>query len=90
VPIDPASPDMIPSAARVREIVAYTRAHRMDDAPFDVVVPLRVDDDRAATAERVRAYEHAGATWAQVNAWSVEELRARIAAGPPRTEERPV
>ncbi|MEX2229745.1 MAG: TIGR03619 family F420-dependent LLM class oxidoreductase [Dehalococcoidia bacterium] len=90
VPIDPASPDMIPSVDRVREVAAYVRAHRVSDAPFDVVVPLRVDEDRAATVGRARGYEDAGATWAQVSAWSVEELRARIAAGPPRTEERPV
>jgi hypothetical protein len=44
--------------------------------------------DRIAAIEAVAAFEEAGATWWQeiVSDWlgGVDEIRARIAAGPPR------
>ena len=40
--------------------------------------------DRSGSGRLAREYEDAGATWLQVGAWGIDELRAQIAAGPPR------
>jgi alkanesulfonate monooxygenase SsuD/methylene tetrahydromethanopterin reductase-like flavin-dependent oxidoreductase (luciferase family) len=74
----------------VREMAAYTQAHRASSAPFDIVVegetPL---GDAAQAAATVRPYADAGATWWIESLWmhnDLEYLRARIQQGPPRAD----
>jgi hypothetical protein len=66
-----------------REWPAATR-----ERPWDVVTEGRTpSDDAAAAAATVAEYEAAGATWWIESDWdsmSVDALRARIQAGPPR------
>ncbi len=60
----PAKWDERISPEMLREIVAYTRAHRASRAPFEVVFGGQTPgDDRAAGAEIVASYAAAGATW---------------------------
>jgi hypothetical protein len=48
----------------MREIVAYTMAHRTATGPFDVVCGGRTPGgDRAAGSEIVASYAEAGVTW---------------------------
>lgn len=69
---------------RVADVVAYTASHRTSAAPFDVMLGLEVGDDLAEARDRAQAYAEVGATWLQVGAGSLAELRERVAAGPPR------
>jgi hypothetical protein len=66
-----------------REWPATTR-----DRPWDVITEGRTPtDDAAAAAATVAGYEAAGATWWVESDWdsmSVDAVRARIQAGPPR------
>jgi hypothetical protein len=58
-----------------------------DAAPFAIVVEGRTKPGRSRDLERVRAIEAAGATWWVESDWqsfSVDALRTRVAAGPPR------
>jgi alkanesulfonate monooxygenase SsuD/methylene tetrahydromethanopterin reductase-like flavin-dependent oxidoreductase (luciferase family) len=73
------------------DVVAWLRRERppeLRDRPFEVVVDgVTPADDPARAASIARAHEDAGATWwieADWAAMTVEALRARIAAGPPR------
>jgi alkanesulfonate monooxygenase SsuD/methylene tetrahydromethanopterin reductase-like flavin-dependent oxidoreductase (luciferase family) len=75
----------------LEEIVAWIGRERPPELrarPFDVVVDGTTPaDDRAAAIEIVARHEAAGATWWVESDWaapSVESLRGRIAAGPPR------
>ncbi len=85
--------DGTPSGAppNLDEIAAWVGARRLSEGllgPFDVVVSDATPaDDPVAAAATVRRFEEAGATWWVEADWanaSVEALRARIAAGPPR------
>lgn len=80
----------------LREIVAYVRAHRRDEAPFDVVASgCTTGRDRAADVETVAAYVACGATWwvedvspwafgwRQQGRWPLEAMRERVRRGPP-------
>ena len=66
------------------EIVAYTRSQRPGDEPLDVVIEGQTDGPDAA---RIDSYADVGLTWwIEKLGWfrgSPEEMRARIAAGPP-------
>ena len=83
---EPASgPQVLP------EILEWLRRERpaeLRDRPFEVVVDgVTPADDPARAAAIVRAHEDAGATWwieADWSAATIDALRARIAAGPPR------
>jgi len=75
--------EMFPTPAQVDEVVSVARSHRTVDGPFDVNVPVLLTADRSGIRRLVRDYEAAGATWLQVGAWSLDELRVQIAAGPP-------
>lgn len=75
--------NMFPTPDEVHEMVALARSHRRDDAPFEVNVPLVLTAGRADAEQLARDYRAAGATWLQVGAWTIDELRTRIAAGPP-------
>lgn len=71
------------SPAELHDCTAYMRAHRADDAPFDVLVfGTSPERSRELTAE----YEAAGATWLieAVNPLeeSLDEFRPRMIRGP--------
>lgn len=75
----------------VREVAAWLRRERpveRRDRPFEIVVDGVTPADDPATAVAIaRAHADAGATWWIEADWSeptIEALRARIAAGPPR------
>jgi alkanesulfonate monooxygenase SsuD/methylene tetrahydromethanopterin reductase-like flavin-dependent oxidoreductase (luciferase family) len=81
------TPSMAKSPARIAGMVAEIRRHRTTDAPFEVAV-----DGYSETGDPTlpRAYGAAGATW-----WlesihgmrgSLDEMMARVEAGPPETE----
>ena len=80
----------------VREVVGYLRRERPSDlraTPCDVVVEGTTPaDDPVAAATLARAHADAGATWwieADWNNASVDAMRTRIAAGPPRSPGGP-
>jgi alkanesulfonate monooxygenase SsuD/methylene tetrahydromethanopterin reductase-like flavin-dependent oxidoreductase (luciferase family) len=82
-----------PSGAPVdiEDIARWVRAKRAAEGlagPFEIVVGgATPSDDRAAAAATVRGFETAGATWWVEADWaspSVDALRARVEAGPPR------
>lgn len=75
--------------AEVREVVAAVRAHRRDQAPFDVLVGgVTEGKDPAADRDLVGPLAEAGGTW-----WSewlsplrgdLDDIRARVRQGPPQ------
>jgi alkanesulfonate monooxygenase SsuD/methylene tetrahydromethanopterin reductase-like flavin-dependent oxidoreductase (luciferase family) len=78
------------------DVLAYVRRERpvdMREQPFDVVVEgTTPPNDPVAGAMVARAHAHAGATWWIEADWanaSVDAMRARIAAGPPRSPDEP-
>jgi hypothetical protein len=80
----------------VRDVLAYFHRERpvdMREQSFDVVVEGTTPaDDPAAAAAHARAHADAGATWWIEADWtndSVDAMRARIAAGPPRSPDEP-
>jgi len=81
-PLDPV--EVFPTAEAVRQVIEDVRRYRDPAAgTFEVLVPLLLLGDPVGDAERVAAYEEAGATWGHVGALTVEDLREIIAAGPP-------
>jgi alkanesulfonate monooxygenase SsuD/methylene tetrahydromethanopterin reductase-like flavin-dependent oxidoreductase (luciferase family) len=77
----------------LREVVEWIRRERPPerrDRPFEVIVDgVTPADDPVAAASIVRAHAQAGATWWIEADWthtSEPEMRARIAAGPPRID----
>jgi hypothetical protein len=80
----------------VRDVLAYVRRERpvdLREQPFDVVVEGSTPtDDPAAAAALARAHADAGATWWIEADWtseSIDAMRARIAAGPPKSDGDP-
>jgi len=76
---------------RIREIVEWIGRERAQaglDGPFDVVVDGQTPaDDAAAAAATIGPWIDAGATWWTEVDWqtaTVESIRQRIEAGPPR------
>jgi alkanesulfonate monooxygenase SsuD/methylene tetrahydromethanopterin reductase-like flavin-dependent oxidoreductase (luciferase family) len=65
--------------------VAYVRAHRPSQAPFEVVMSGELPDDRQQALDTVQAFQEAGATWwvEEGLGWTLEEFRERIRLGPP-------
>ena len=80
----------LPSPDQIRETIAYIRAHRDGDGPFDVVLAEgnTPGDDPAAAAAIVAPYAEAGLTWWQEGLHGrrgpLEAMRQRIRQGPPR------
>jgi alkanesulfonate monooxygenase SsuD/methylene tetrahydromethanopterin reductase-like flavin-dependent oxidoreductase (luciferase family) len=77
--------------ADLAEVTAWIAARRLSDGlttPFDIVVSDTTPaDDPAAAAATTSALAAAGATWWIEGDWAdttLESLRRRIAAGPPR------
>jgi alkanesulfonate monooxygenase SsuD/methylene tetrahydromethanopterin reductase-like flavin-dependent oxidoreductase (luciferase family) len=77
------------TSPELRDIVAYVRKHRTDDAPFDVVIGGESEGDSPFVwKEPHRAYEEAGATWwnESLTDWRapLEKMRGFVRSGPPR------
>jgi alkanesulfonate monooxygenase SsuD/methylene tetrahydromethanopterin reductase-like flavin-dependent oxidoreductase (luciferase family) len=81
----------------LREMVAYTKAHRTSDGPFEVTSGGHTGGtDRTRDADHTAAYAEAGATWWLEDVspwpygwrwqgdWPVEAMNDRIRRGPPR------
>jgi alkanesulfonate monooxygenase SsuD/methylene tetrahydromethanopterin reductase-like flavin-dependent oxidoreductase (luciferase family) len=73
---------------QLRELVDYTMQHRGDrTAPFDVIVEGHTPNASARAGEGLGSYAGVGLTWwVEKLGWfrgSVEEMRDRVAAGPP-------
>jgi alkanesulfonate monooxygenase SsuD/methylene tetrahydromethanopterin reductase-like flavin-dependent oxidoreductase (luciferase family) len=80
--------DLMP-VSELRRIVDYTRSFREDaDEPFDVILEGTTPADPGVGAQVVEPYGDAGLTWwVERVGWfrgPVDEMRARVAAGPPR------
>jgi hypothetical protein len=72
----------------VAEVAEWISVHRDTDAPFDVIVEGKAPSDPTAAADRMLAFEQAGATWWMESHWDGPNaapagLRTLIAAGPP-------
>ncbi len=67
-------------------VVATIRRHRVGDAPFDVVVADPVEVGTEAAADRVRAFQQAGATWwlSKPGPRPAGEIERLVRQGPPR------
>ncbi len=77
---------------RYAEVAAYVADHRTAPGLFDIVVEgVTPADDPAAAAAKVRPFAEAGGTWWIESPWEPpnqpDDLRRRIAAGPPRVED---
>jgi alkanesulfonate monooxygenase SsuD/methylene tetrahydromethanopterin reductase-like flavin-dependent oxidoreductase (luciferase family) len=73
----------------ISEIVAYLKANREGNDPFDIAVNGETPADSRKGAEIVRPYYEAGATWwveYEASRQSFEEYRERIRQGPPMVE----
>jgi len=73
----------------VRAIAAFIKQHRANDKPFDIMrAEITTGKSKSEAADIVAPFTEAGATWwneAPIP-WksSLEEVRARILAGPPK------
>jgi alkanesulfonate monooxygenase SsuD/methylene tetrahydromethanopterin reductase-like flavin-dependent oxidoreductase (luciferase family) len=80
-----AGPEVLP---RIVDWLRRERPAELRDRPFEIVVDgVTPAADPARAAAIARAHADAGATWWIESDWSaanVDDLRARIAAGPPR------
>lgn len=86
-----AGPDGGPAVATsedVRAMAAAARQRKGEGVPFDIILDGTTPaNDAQAARERVLPLAEAGATWWVESPWqnaSVDNLRERIAAGPPR------
>ena len=71
----------------IAEYVARERRPKPGSHPFEIVAQGRTKPDDPDAAAMVRSYAEAGATWWIDGDWggaTVESLRRRIQAGPPR------
>ena len=68
-------------------MVAYIREQRTTDAPFDVAMSGESPAEINVAREQVQPFAEAGANWwiEEGLGWTLEEFRARILAGPPRS-----
>jgi alkanesulfonate monooxygenase SsuD/methylene tetrahydromethanopterin reductase-like flavin-dependent oxidoreductase (luciferase family) len=78
-----------PTPEQVREILAWIRAHRKTDDPYDVILEgVTPGEDREAAVAQLAPYAAAGVTWWIESRWEapndIETLRQRIRQGPPR------
>jgi probable F420-dependent oxidoreductase len=79
--ITPITPD------ELREIVAYTRAHRTSDEPFDIILSGERGGGPYAWTEPLSSYEAAGATWwlETLTDWRapIDQIHDYVRRGPP-------
>jgi hypothetical protein len=78
-----------PDPPELADLVGFLRDEGAFEHPFDVVVSGETESAEAVrSADTVGAYADAGATWwsERITPWrgSLDQMRARIAAGPPR------
>jgi alkanesulfonate monooxygenase SsuD/methylene tetrahydromethanopterin reductase-like flavin-dependent oxidoreductase (luciferase family) len=66
--------------------LAYVRAHRKQDTPFEVIMSGETPPDRQQGIDIVTPFQEAGATWwiEEGLGWTFEEFRERIRSGPPQ------
>jgi alkanesulfonate monooxygenase SsuD/methylene tetrahydromethanopterin reductase-like flavin-dependent oxidoreductase (luciferase family) len=81
-----------PGPDDIRDVVAWMRDHRADDAPFEVVLEgVSPPNDPAWAQETLRPLADAGATWWIESRWEAPNdpatLLERIRQGPPRIEK---
>jgi alkanesulfonate monooxygenase SsuD/methylene tetrahydromethanopterin reductase-like flavin-dependent oxidoreductase (luciferase family) len=83
----PIAHDHTPTPREIHDMLAYLRPYRTSDAPFEVAVTGFTGDKPPEEATKLLTeYADAGVTWWQEGfMWedSLEDLRARIAKGPP-------
>lgn len=83
----PIAHDHTPTPREIRDMLAYLRPYRASDAPFEVAVTGFTGDKPPDEATKLLTeYADAGVTWWQEGfLWedTIEDLRARIAKGPP-------
>ena len=83
----PIAHDHTPTPQEIRDMLAYLRPYRASDAPFEVAVAGYVGNKPPDEATALLTeYADAGATWWEEGfMWedSLDDLRARIAKGPP-------
>jgi len=79
--------EVVHTVEEFRECVAYVRAHRTSDAPFEIVMSGETPLDREQGREMVRPFQEAGATWWIEGGYarSFDAFRERIRSGPPRS-----
>ena len=83
-----------PEPAELREIVAGVAERRTDATPFDIIVEgTTSSSDLARASANVSPWRDAGATWFLEARWGgkeeaggIDQLRRRIAAGPPQVD----
>ncbi len=77
------------SPADMADAIAYLRAQRSADGPFDIVHAGLLSGDAMRDQALAQAYADLGVTWWLEHCYpdrmSVDSLRARLRAGPPRT-----
>jgi alkanesulfonate monooxygenase SsuD/methylene tetrahydromethanopterin reductase-like flavin-dependent oxidoreductase (luciferase family) len=78
----------LPTPDQLREIVAYVGERREQTGPYDYVLGGFTSSDPSESGPMLEQYAAAGLTWwlervDPTRLFSVEEARARIAAGPP-------
>lgn len=82
------APGQLSQPNDIRELLAYTRQFRSDDAPFDVLAAGNTSGtDRQKALDTILPYVEAGATWWQegyIGDDTLETVRTRIRQGPPR------
>ncbi len=76
---------------RYAALADWVAENRRDPGPFDIIAEgVTPAGDPGAAAEKVRPYAEAGCTWWIESPWQppneVDDLRRRIAAGPPRID----
>ena len=66
--------------------LAYVRAHRRQDTPFEVIMSGETPPDRQQGIDNVTPFQEAGASWwiEEGLGWTFEEFRERIRRGPPQ------
>jgi hypothetical protein len=71
----------------VADALAYVREQRASDAPFDVAVSGESPVEGDMARDHVQPFAEAGATWwiEEGLGFTLDEFRARIQAGPPRS-----
>jgi alkanesulfonate monooxygenase SsuD/methylene tetrahydromethanopterin reductase-like flavin-dependent oxidoreductase (luciferase family) len=81
-------PGQNPTPDELKEMLAFVRAHRTRRGRFDVGIYGFTPADPARAAKVVRPWIEAGVTWWRegIGDWlgSLQKVRARIRAGPPR------
>ncbi len=78
----------VTTVEQFRECVAYLRAQRTTDAPFDIAISgAETPLDREQRYKMVRPFQEAGATWWIEGGYGIsfDAFQERIRSGPPRS-----